>query len=203
MTPRAMEALRKEYERLEKNTVRLVETVRECKDVEAEALRTGKKIHIARLLELSSAKHEELPPELQKYKGRVVVQGDNMKDETSLAAVFADASSSASHIEASKLCDAVALQPGCSGEQSDAPGAYTQAVLLWRRPDRSRHDLGSYPKVATASFLGQVRGSRLHPSIGALRAPARRSFLGAQVTYCFGVRQVRAHTGMVKCLAAR
>eukprot|EP00959_Pyramimonas_sp_CCMP1952_P336874 7054055-Pyramimonas_sp.AAC.1 len=33
------------------------------------------------------------------------------KDESGLAAVFADAASSASHIEASKLCDATAL-PG-------------------------------------------------------------------------------------------
>ena len=42
-----------------------------------------------------------------------------MKDESGLAAVFADAASSASHIEASKLCDAVALQLGYSGEQSE------------------------------------------------------------------------------------
>ena len=43
--------------------------------------------------------------------------------------MFADAASSASHIEASKLCDAVSLLPGCSGEQSYAPSAYTQSRL--------------------------------------------------------------------------
>ena len=32
-------------------------------------------------------------------------------------------------ISASKLCDAVALLPGCSGEQSDATSAYTQSKL--------------------------------------------------------------------------
>ena len=74
-------------------------------------------------------KHEELPPEMQKFKGRVVVQGNTGKDESGLAAVFADAASSAPHIEASKLLDATALLPGNSGKQSDAPGAYTQAVL--------------------------------------------------------------------------
>ena len=32
-------------------------------------------------------------------------------------------------VSASKLCDAVALLPGCSGEQSDATSAYTQSKL--------------------------------------------------------------------------
>ena len=32
-------------------------------------------------------------------------------------------------ISASNLCEAVALLPGCSGEQSDATSAYTQAKL--------------------------------------------------------------------------
>ena len=105
------------------------ETVAEKDDVEAEAFRHGKTVHFFNLLELSSVKHEELPPELQKHKGRVVVQGNAGKDESGLAAVFADAASSASHIEASKLRDATALCPGNSGEQSDAPGAFTQALL--------------------------------------------------------------------------
>ena len=90
---------------------------------------TGKKVNFAKLLELTSVKHEELPPELQKFKGRAVVQGDNMKDESGLAAVFADAATSASRIEASKQRDATASLPGNGGEQSDAPGACTQALL--------------------------------------------------------------------------
>eukprot|EP00959_Pyramimonas_sp_CCMP1952_P099661 2083514-Pyramimonas_sp.AAC.1 len=52
-----------------------------------------------------------------------------MKDESGLAAVFADAASAASHIKASKLRDATALLPGNRGQQSDALGAYTQALL--------------------------------------------------------------------------
>eukprot|EP00959_Pyramimonas_sp_CCMP1952_P325767 6818757-Pyramimonas_sp.AAC.1 len=31
---------------------------------------------------ISSVKNEELPPELQKFRVRVVVQGDSVKDET-------------------------------------------------------------------------------------------------------------------------
>ena len=66
----------------------MLETVAEKDDVEAEASRFGQKIHFYNLLELSSVKHEELPPELQKHKGRVVVQGNAGKDESGLAAFF-------------------------------------------------------------------------------------------------------------------
>eukprot|EP00959_Pyramimonas_sp_CCMP1952_P391638 8207230-Pyramimonas_sp.AAC.1 len=81
-------------------------------DVAQHAHKEPKKVHAANILERSPVKHAELPPELQKDKGRVVVHGDNVKDESGLAAVFADAASSASHIEASKLCDATVLLPG-------------------------------------------------------------------------------------------
>eukprot|EP00959_Pyramimonas_sp_CCMP1952_P037692 789322-Pyramimonas_sp.AAC.1 len=81
------------------------------------------------MLELSSVKHEELLPGPRKFKGRVVVQGNAGKDETGLAAIFADAASSVSHIKAPKLCDATALLPNYGGEQSDAPGAYARALL--------------------------------------------------------------------------
>ena len=43
--------------------------------------------------------------------------------------MFAEAASSASHIEASKLLDAISLLPGNAGQQSDAVSAYTQAKL--------------------------------------------------------------------------
>eukprot|EP00959_Pyramimonas_sp_CCMP1952_P196006 4098367-Pyramimonas_sp.AAC.1 len=87
----------------------MLETVAEKADIESQAVRTGTK--------LSSVKHEELPPDLRQFKGRVVVQGNTGKYETGLAAIFADAASSASHIEASKLCDATALLPQYAGEQ--------------------------------------------------------------------------------------
>eukprot|EP00959_Pyramimonas_sp_CCMP1952_P035285 739184-Pyramimonas_sp.AAC.1 len=127
--PRAHEAPRKEYERLEQKQTWMIETVAEKEEVDSEAIRTGKKVHFFNILELSPGKHEELLPELRKFKGRVVVPGNTGQDETGLAAIFADAASSASRIEASKLGDATALLPHCGGEQSDAPGAYTQALL--------------------------------------------------------------------------
>ena len=55
--------------------------------------------------------------------------GHRIHDEHGLAAEFPEQGSGASFLSASKLCDAVSLLPGCYGEQSDAPSAYTQSKL--------------------------------------------------------------------------
>ena len=73
--------------------------------------------------------HSELELSKRKYKGRVVVQGNNVKYAEGVAAVFAELATSASLMSASKLLDIIAMLPGCRGEQSDAVQAYTQAIL--------------------------------------------------------------------------
>ena len=66
-----------------------------------EARKTRTKVHIARRFEIVGIKHWE-KPHLRKAKARVVCQGNNVRDENGLAALFAEAASSASQIEASK-----------------------------------------------------------------------------------------------------
>ena len=44
-------------------------------------------------------------------------------------AVFSEQGTSASHMAAAKICDAIARLPGNNGEDADATGAYTQAFL--------------------------------------------------------------------------
>ena len=63
------------------------------------------------------------------YKGRVVFGGHDVRQQEGLQVLFNDGGPGASFISASKADDAVSLEPGCSGEQADAPMAYTQAVL--------------------------------------------------------------------------
>ena len=55
--------------------------------------------------------------------------GDGIHNEFGLAVEFPEQGSGASMISASKLCDAVALLPGCDGQQSEATSAYTQSKL--------------------------------------------------------------------------
>ena len=72
---------------------------------------------------------QSCPPEQRKYKGRVVLLGDNIRDEHTMYAVFQEVGSSAALIQTASILDLVASIPGNSGEQSDAPRAYTQADM--------------------------------------------------------------------------
>ena len=65
----------------------------------------------------------------KKYKGRVVFQGNSVRDENYEYAVFSELSSSPATMEAGKFCDAYGLVDGNVTEQSDATQAYTQSFL--------------------------------------------------------------------------
>ena len=56
--------------------------------------------------------------------------GNDVRDEFGLAAMFPEQGSGASFATASKLLVAVSLLLGCFDEHSDAPSAYTQAMLF-------------------------------------------------------------------------
>ena len=74
-------------------------------------------------------KHSELSPDKQKWRARVVIQGDGIQDHEGQAAVFQELSSSASLMSASKLVDVIGMQPGYSVQQADAIQAFPQALL--------------------------------------------------------------------------
>ena len=61
----------------------------------------------------------------KKYKGRVVLRGDVVKDDSGSYAVFTGQGSSALRMTAAKVLDVIARQPGCVGQASDAVSAYT------------------------------------------------------------------------------
>ena len=128
--PKAMDAVAAEWARLRAQHVWDEDHPRTLGSVQAEAKRNNKTIHIGRLFDLCVEKHSELAAHLRKYKGRVVLWGKHVRDEYGLAAMFPEQGSGASFATASKLLDAVSLLPGCFGEQSDAPSAYTQSVLF-------------------------------------------------------------------------
>ena len=46
------------------------------------------KVHFASLMDFCHLKNSELEPQFQKYKGRVVLRGDFVKDDSGLHAVF-------------------------------------------------------------------------------------------------------------------
>ena len=89
----------------------------------------------------------ELEAKHQKYKGRVVLRGDIVKDNSGSYAVFTEQGSSASQMTAAKIMDIISRLPGCDGQAADAVSAYTQVKLadarkLSKFPNRSVQTFG-------------------------------------------------------------
>ena len=65
----------------------------------------------------------------KKYKGRVVLRGDIVKDDSGSYAVFTEQGSSASQMTAAKIMDIISRLPGCDGQAADAVSAKTQVKI--------------------------------------------------------------------------
>ena len=100
----------------------------EYDEVRNKAAKAGETVHFGRVFPIVVEKGSELPPEQRRYKGRVVFQGNNVKDQDNHA-VFNELASSASLMVAGKFLDVIGSLEGCGQEQSDAEQAYTQALL--------------------------------------------------------------------------
>ena len=74
-------------------------------------------------------KNAGLEAKHQKYKGRVVLRGDIVKDDSRSYAVFTEQGSSAAQMTASKVMDIISRLPGCAGQAADAVSACTQVKM--------------------------------------------------------------------------
>ena len=91
-------------------------------------------------MDICHLKNAELEAKHQKYKGRVVLRGDIVKDDSGSYAVFTEQGSSASHMAAAKVMDIISRLPGCAGQAADAVSAYTQVKM------KDAHKLLKIPK---------------------------------------------------------
>ena len=96
-----------------------------------EARNEGRKIHFASLMNICHLKNSELEPQYQKYKDRVALRGDIVKDGTRSYAVFTEQGSSASQMTAAKVMDIISRLPGNAGQAADAVSAETQ-LKKWK-----------------------------------------------------------------------
>ena len=106
--------------KLEKISAWDLTKVRSKKEVIDEARTKGAKVHFASLMDICHLKNVELETKHQKYKGRVVLQGDIVKDDSGSYAVFTEQGSSASQMTAAKVMDIISRLPGCAGQAADA-----------------------------------------------------------------------------------
>ena len=79
--PEAAVALGKEWNKLEQLPAWDPKQVKEKADVQAKSDETGIPVHVAELMALCFLTNAELGKAHRKYKGRVVLRGDNIKDK--------------------------------------------------------------------------------------------------------------------------
>ena len=99
--------------------------VRSKKEVIDEARTSGAKVHFASLMDICHLNNADLETKHQKYKGRVVLRGDIVKDDSGSYAVFTEQGSSASQMTAANVMDIISRLPGCDGQAADAVSADT------------------------------------------------------------------------------
>ena len=96
-----------------------MEEVKSKKEVILEAPRDKKKVHFATFMDICHLKNAEPEPKFYKYKGRVVLRGDTVKDDLGSYAVFTEQGSSASQLTAAKVMDVIARLPDCEGQAAE------------------------------------------------------------------------------------
>ena len=88
--PAAKAAVDKEWEKLEKISAWNLTKVRSKKEVIDEARTNGAKVHFASLMDICHLKNVGFGAKRQKNKGRVVLRGDIVKDDSGACAVFTE-----------------------------------------------------------------------------------------------------------------
>ena len=127
--PAAKAAVVKEWEKLERIPAWDLTKVRSKSEVIDEARIKGAKVHFASLMDICHLKNAELETKHQKYKGRVVLRGDVVKDHPGSYAVSTEQGSPASQMTAAKVMGIISTLPRCAGQAADAVSAKTKVKM--------------------------------------------------------------------------
>ena len=131
VTPAALEAMKKEWDRLVAQKVLDLSSVREWDDVAMEARDNGVNVQFGYIFGICVEKNSELKEghPNRKFKGRVVFQGNRVVNQNWETALFQDLGSSPATLDAARAADAYGCFDGNEVEIADAVQAYIQAVL--------------------------------------------------------------------------
>ena len=129
---KAMDSVKKEWKGLIDQGVFDLSVIREYYDVAREAKQKNEEVQMARAHGIIVEKHSQLSEEdpRRKYKGRGVVLGNQIKNQTSDAALFQDLGNSPAIFEASRWADFLRCLDGWDVQMADAAQAYIHATLL-------------------------------------------------------------------------
>ena len=120
--------------------------VRSKKEVIDEVRTKDAKVHCTSLMDICHLKNAELEAKHQKYKGRVVLRGEIVKDDSGSYALFLEQGSSVSQTTAAKVRDITSRLSACAGQAADAVPAYTKVKMedapkLLKIPKSERPDI--------------------------------------------------------------
>ena len=152
-----------------------------------EARTKGRKVHFASLMDLCHLKNSKLELRYQKYKGRVVLPGDIVKDDSGAYAVFTEQGSSASQMTAAKVMDSISRLPGCAGQAADAVSAHTQvkngrcSKIIENSRVRILRYLDTSTKTQMAQIMVQYGRSSRSSRKEFVRSPAGTIFMGKAI----------------------
>ena len=138
-------------------------------------------------MDICHLNNSELEPQYQKYKGRVVLRGDIVKDDSGAYAVFTEQGSSASQMTAAKIMDVIERLPGCAGQATDAVSVYTQAkngrcsqIFENSQIGMSRH-LDSSTTTPMAKIMVQYGRSSRSSWTEVVRSSSGRTIMGKAI----------------------
>ena len=109
-------------------------------------------------MDICHLKNSELEPQYLKYKGRVVLRGHIVKDDSGSHAVFTEHGPSTSQMTAAKVMDIMSRPRGCAGQAADAISAYTQVKMedvIENSEVRMSRCLNTSTKVQRAKIMVQ------------------------------------------------
>ena len=105
----------------------------------------------------------------QKYKGRVALRGDIVKNNSGSYAVFTEQGSSASQMTVAKIMDIISRLPGCDGQAADAVSAYTQVKM------EDAHKFSKIPKSECPDNLDSSTTTQMAKIMVQYGRPSRSS----------------------------
>ena len=127
--PAAKAAVDEEWEKVELIPAWDLTKVRSKSEVIDEARTKGAKVHFASLMDICHLKNAEKETKHQKYKGRVVLRGGIVKEDSGSYAVFTGQGSSASQMTAAKVMAIISRLPVCARQAAHAVSACTQVKM--------------------------------------------------------------------------
>ena len=102
------------------------------------------------LMDICHLQNAELEPQFQKCKGRVVLRGDIVKDDSGSYAAFTEQGSSASQMTAAKVIAVIARLPDCDGQAAD------EIICLHSCKTGGCPNIAQNSKVRMSRFLGTL-----------------------------------------------